>query len=1395
MPRSMIRVLLCVVLWWTTAGNGLGAEPWADQSLKIQDGLVVWLDASVQPAAWRARGDRPQLVDKSPLDVWFDGSGKKWDFTASSESSYPQYSSENDRSSVRFDGTDDFLQRINGDLQCEDFTAFIVASATSNSGNFRAFLCAGAQGKNDYQSGFNIDQGPFESVQFEVINVEGDGFGGVKDLWDGVPQPLGTFHLIEASASEKTVQVIVDGMPPGSTRERETKPLSLDVLTLGARQLVTGRPFQGCLHGDIAEVLLYNRALSLDETSAVREYLLTKYKETIEISTVDQMVAKQQLHTVEAPPPVQVFVPGFMARQLPVELSNINNLQYREDGKLYALAYDGTIYLLSDHSGDGLEDTAEVFWKSAGQLRGPIGMDLTPPGYPQGQGVFVTSKGLCSLIVDTDGDGRADEQITVADGWKEIGHGVDGLGVAFDKRDGSVWFGIGTQNFTNGYLVNDKGEADYSLTSERGTILRVAPDFKSRQIACTGIRFPVAMRFNAAGDLFCTDQEGATWLPNGNPFDELLHIEMGRHYGFPPAHPKHLPNVIDEPSTFDYGPQHQSTCGFNFNEPVVDDGSIFGPDAWRGDALVTGYSRGKIYRTQLIKTPAGYVAQNQLLACLNMLPADACISPQGDLVIATHSGSPDWGSGPAGSGKLFKVSYSDRERPQPVTVWAAGPRQVQVAFDRPLSPEDLAGVSTDVRITHGPWVRAGDRFESLRPGYAVVQRQMISDRRDLPVHGVQVTPDRRTLILDTAAHTTADHCGLTLQGLGRPARAKNATVEEIAAGCELPQSPETDLHYTLHGVTAHLSQGGQVIWEGWLPHLDTRVNQRFTQGSASHDELRSELNSADRLTLRTQLDLHHMLRPEVQPGSTIDFDYLPEQVTIVLRSASQITVKSEAGSIEIGSDSTSGSSVRLIVDKPTKEWIPLEIMLRRQGAREQLDLTAVWFTSEDARERPFPLRRFFLPWAQPAEPTGGAQSWVAGDIPELEGGSWHRGRAVFFGEQANCSKCHQLQGTGGHIGPDLSNLSHRDYHSVLRDIVHPSFAINPDHLAYTIMLSDGQVLTGLVRQEEGQLIVGTTKAEEVRIDPKEVERMVPATISIMPTGIDEALGPDKLRDLMTFLLGTSPSMPNDRAGGPPPRSRAEVERALAGAPPADSDPRPMQVVLVAGAKDHGPGEHDYPAWLRAWKTLFEAANNVVVTTAMDWPEPEAFETADAIVFYQQGKWNEQRASDIDKFLKRGGGVSYIHYAVDGGTDPAGFAERIGLAWKGGGSKFRHGALDMLFKSNHPITRNINRLQLEDESYWQLVGDTESIDILGSGREDDAMQPLIWCHEREAGRVFVSIPGHYSWTFDDPLFRILVLRGIAWTARQPVDRFNELIYLGAAVREKTSGEPSKSETTE
>jgi type 1 glutamine amidotransferase len=75
-----------------------------------------------------------------------------------------------------------------------------------------------------------------------------------------------------------------------------------------------------------------------------------------------------------------------------------------------------------------------------------------------------------------------------------------------------------------------------------------------------------------------------------------------------------------------------------------------------------------------------------------------------------------------------------------------------------------------------------------------------------------------------------------------------------------------------------------------------------------------------------------------------------------------------------------------------------------------------------------------------------------------------------------------------------------------------------------------------------------------------------------------------------------------------------------------------------------------------------------------------------------------------------------------------------------------------------------------------------VDVLGTGEEGGEPRPLFWARSHGKGRVFVSIPGHFTWTFDDPLFRLLILRGMAWTAGEPIDRFNELTTLGARIAE-------------
>src|SRR5438128_241731 len=116
------------------------------------------------------------------------------------------------------------------------------------------------------------------------------------------------------------------------------------------------------------------------------------------------------------------------------------------------------------------------------------------------------------------------------------------------------------------------------------------------------------------------------------------------------------------------------------------------------------------------------------------------------------------------------------------------------------------------------------------------------------------------------------------------------------------------------------------------------------------------------------------------------------------------------------------------------------------------------------------------------------------------------------------------------------------------------------------------------------------------------------------------------------------AMPRDYAGPrPKPRPAAAVEAVLAGAPSLPLATRPIRIVLVAGLKDHGKGEHDYPAWQKAWAALLGAGENVEVGTAMEWPAKEEFRKADVMVFFQRGSFDANRAADIDAFLERGGG--------------------------------------------------------------------------------------------------------------------------------------------------------------
>ncbi len=262
----------------------------------------------------------------------------------------------------------------------------------------------------------------------------------------------------------------------------------------------------------------------------------------------------------------------------------------------------------------------------------------------------------------------------------------------------------------------------------------------------------------------------------------------------------------------------------------------------------------------------------------------------------------------------------------------------------------------------------------------------------------------------------------------------------------------------------------------------------------------------------------------------------------------------------------------------------------------------------------------------------------------------------------------------------------------------------------------------------------------------------------------------------------------------PKRSRESVERILGEIEPTEPS-RDLHIVWVWGVdRNHAPGFHEYELVRDLFVDLLGNVPRVSVTTAEQFPSPEQWRQADLVVFYlQMNALNQQDFALMDSLLERGGGIVAIHAAmIHPGEE---MANRFGLAWERGTTKW--GVLPIPSKVNprrpHGILDGMPRsLDLVDEVYWKLTGDVSELSILATSQAgpefastgpptDDQLDgndwPIIWTKEIGAGRVFGSIPGHNLFTFNDPYFRIILLRGMAWTMDQPFEPFEQLAIEG------------------
>lgn len=130
--------------------------------------------------------------------------------------------------------------------------------------------------------------------------------------------------------------------------------------------------------------------------------------------------------------------------------------------------------------------------------------------------------------------------------------------------------------------------------------------------------------------------------------------------------------------------------------------------------------------------------------------------------------------------------------------------------------------------------------------------------------------------------------------------------------------------------------------------------------------------------------------------------------------------------------------------------------------------------------------------------------------------STERGQVVFT---KHCASCHQIAGKGATIGPQLDGIGNRGVDRLLEDTLDPNRNVDVAFRTTTLRLSDGRVLSGLVRREEGsQLILADAQGKEFSVSKTEIDEQQKTPLSLMPANVGEITSADEFADLIAYLL-------------------------------------------------------------------------------------------------------------------------------------------------------------------------------------------------------------------------------------------------------------------------------------
>jgi type 1 glutamine amidotransferase len=278
---------------------------------------------------------------------------------------------------------------------------------------------------------------------------------------------------------------------------------------------------------------------------------------------------------------------------------------------------------------------------------------------------------------------------------------------------------------------------------------------------------------------------------------------------------------------------------------------------------------------------------------------------------------------------------------------------------------------------------------------------------------------------------------------------------------------------------------------------------------------------------------------------------------------------------------------------------------------------------------------------------------------------------------------------------------------------------------------------------------------------------------------------------MALALSTAPLLAQD-AGGRGPTRDPNATPGVQG-----QNVNGMHIYIRSGLKSHGEGAHDYPQFLADWSKVL-TDHGAVVDGSFHAPTAEELAHTDVLVIYKgdAGYMAATEKAALEAYVRRGGGIVTIHDALCG-PDPVYFASLVGGAKKHTERNSAAGPLTYAVTDPaSPITKGLANFSFNDEAFYAMTwSDNPKIHVLatvaipagrapapGQGPNGQApgtqshageVIPQIWTYEHtlpggQPARAFVYMQGHAYENFANPVIRDMLLRGISWAAKHPVE---------------------------